>query len=91
MKSSKIWYVASMGSEPHNQGLVVEENTGENIAVTYKAENTPLVASAPELLFALEQLLEDVEYAQPHIKPGLIGNVQIRKAREAIAKAKGEL
>jgi hypothetical protein len=90
MKSSKTWYVASMGSDPHNQGLLADENTGENIAVTYKAENTALVAAAPELLFALEQLLDDVEYAQPKIKPGLIGNVQIRKAREAISKAKGE-
>jgi hypothetical protein len=32
-------------------------------------------------------LLDDVEYAQPQIEGGLIGNRQIRKAREAIAKA----
>ena len=40
------------------------------------------------LLSALEKLLEDVEFAQPQIEPGLIGNLQIRKAREALAKAK---
>jgi hypothetical protein len=46
-----------------------------------------LIAAAPELLEALRLLLEDVEYAQPQIVSGLIGNRQIRKAKDAIAKA----
>lgn len=53
----KTWYVASIGSDPFNQGLVADENTGENIAVTYKTENAPLVAAAPELADMLDDLL----------------------------------
>lgn len=49
------WYVANTCT--HN-GLVVEEKSGENIAVTYKKENAPLVACAPELLACLKNLIE---------------------------------
>lgn len=49
----------------------------------------PVYAAAPELLKALIDLVEDVEFAQPQIKPGLIGNRQIKKARAAIQKATG--
>jgi hypothetical protein len=42
----------------------------------------PIVS--PEFLKVLTNLLEDVEYAQPQIKPGLIGNIQIRKARALV-------
>jgi hypothetical protein len=58
---NKKWYVASMGSDPHNQGLVADENTGENIAVTYKAENTALVAAAPKMLQALEKSAQNIK------------------------------
>ena len=83
MKSPVNWYANTSGE----QGLIYDENTGKNVAVSYSVEHANLIACAPELLFALEQLLSDVEYAQPQIKPGLIGNIQIRKAREAIEKA----
>ena len=53
-------------------------------------DNARLLACAPLLLEALVNLLEDVEFAQPQIKGGLIGNRQIKKARAAIAEAKGE-
>ena len=52
--------------------------------------NARLIAAAPELLDALIQLVEDVEFAQPKIELGLIGNRQIRAARIAIAKAEGK-
>jgi len=47
-------------------------------------QNARIIAAAPELLAALEALLSDVEFAQPQIETGLIGNRQIRKAREVI-------
>ena len=52
------WHVSNTGN---HQGLVIDENTGETIAVTYKAENAPLVAKAPELLEKLKSLLETYE------------------------------
>ena len=52
------WYVANTCT--HN-GLVVEEKSGENIAVTYKKENARLIASAPELLKALMDIIKNIE------------------------------
>jgi len=82
---TKKWYstVTNKGSA-HEQGLIIEEDTGNAIAVSYKAKNARLIAAAPELLKVLVTLLEDVEFAQPQIEAGLIGNRQIRKARELI-------
>jgi len=34
----------------NHQGLIVDETTGENIAVAYDKANAPLIAAAPELL-----------------------------------------
>jgi hypothetical protein len=70
---------------------------GETVAVVYEdtekfqdwTPNARLIASAPELLEALIALLGDVEFAQPKIEAGLIGNRQIKKARAAITKATG--
>jgi len=46
----KNWYQANTGN---GQGLIIEESTGDNIAVTYDEKNAPLVTAAPELLRAL--------------------------------------
>ena len=45
------WYASPTGN---HQGLVIDEATGDNIAITYKKENAPLVAAAPDLLNALK-------------------------------------
>ena len=45
--TTHVWHVASMGN---HQGLIVDETTGENIAVAYDKANAPLIATAPELL-----------------------------------------
>ena len=75
------WYAGNMGND--TQGLVCDENTGENIAVTYKAENAALVAAAPDLLAALEFLV-----AAADTEPGMnIYKAHIAAARAAIAKA----
>ncbi len=43
------WYVSSTGN---HQGLVISEKDGANIAVTYRKEDAPLIAAAPDLLAA---------------------------------------
>jgi hypothetical protein len=50
------WYTTSKESDL--QGLICNETTGENIAVTYKAENAIMVASAPEAVDLLAEVLE---------------------------------
>jgi hypothetical protein len=47
------WHACKAGND--TQGLVIDDNTGANIAVTYKAEHAPIVAAAPELLELVEQ------------------------------------
>jgi hypothetical protein len=44
------WYstITNKGSA-HEQGLIIEEETGNAIAVSYKPENAKLIAAAPEL------------------------------------------
>jgi len=55
MSTTNTWYSKTTNTgSPHEQGLVIDEATGKNIAVTYDAKHAPLVASAPELLVALE-------------------------------------
>ena len=48
------WYAANMGND--SQGLVIDENTGTNIAVTYDKRDARLIAAAPNLLAALEEI-----------------------------------
>jgi hypothetical protein len=55
---AKNWYIASKSINIHDQGLVADENTGENIAVVYKGENAPLVAASPKMINALRQILD---------------------------------
>ena len=41
------WHAAKMGND--HQGLVIDSDSGANIAVTYDVKHAPLVAAAPEL------------------------------------------
>lgn len=81
MTKPRTWYVARM-SNAHDQGLVIDEATGANIAVTYASKDTPLIAAAPELLAALEALVNCPDYAG-------IRTHEMRAAHDAIAKARG--
>ena len=51
------WYskVINRGSA-HEQGLIIDENTGRNVAVSYDPKDAALIAAAPELLAALEAM-----------------------------------
>jgi len=76
------WYLPSF-TNAHDQGLVADETTGDNIAVVYDKKNAPLIAAAPELLSALQYL---VDIAVPDQKPILMLHAT-EKARAAIEKA----
>lgn len=45
-----------MGND--HQGLVVDEETGANIAVAYEKKNAPLLAAGPKFLAALREIAE---------------------------------
>ena len=49
------WYKARMSG--NGQGLVIEQDTGRNVAVTYDEKDAALVAAAPELLDALRMVI----------------------------------
>ena len=51
MGNNKIitWYKANMGTD---QGLIIDEKTGKNIAVSYDIKDADLIAAAPDLLHA---------------------------------------
>ena len=84
---------------PHGsgQGLVIEEETGRNIAVTYDEKDRHIVAAAPDLLAALHNALAFVNDGQlvGH-RPGGPGTPFVNRemvlnaARAALAKARGE-
>jgi hypothetical protein len=48
------WYESSTGN---NQGLVISESTSANVAVTYDKKDAALITAAPDLLVALQVLL----------------------------------
>lgn len=52
---SKQWYLANTSND---QGLIADEQTGENIAVSYKKENASLIAASPDLLEAAKMVEE---------------------------------
>jgi hypothetical protein len=49
------WYASNTGND---QGLVIEEDTGRNVAVTYDKADAPLVAAAPALLLTARAYIE---------------------------------
>jgi hypothetical protein len=54
MKHTKgPWYESNTGN---HQGLVISESDGSNICVTYDKANARLIAAAPKMLEALNQI-----------------------------------
>jgi hypothetical protein len=73
------WYEAETGN---HQGLIIDEETGENIAIAYDKANARLIASGPELLEALKT-------AQVRIFMLEGASDEYEKARAVIAQAEG--
>ena len=60
--NNKTWYAKnSGGSDIHGQGLIIDEKTGENIAIVYKKENAPLLSAAPDMAEVLTFMVEEFE------------------------------
>jgi hypothetical protein len=91
------WYEANMGN--NHQGLVIEEETGRNVAVAYDKADARLISAAPELLAVCEKALselealdkrsQDAEYTDLDDAWGTVEEV-MTALREAIDKAKGQ-
>ena len=64
---NRTWYEANTGN---HQGLIIEEETGKNIAVSYDKEDARLIAAAPDLLEACKQI-SNALYAMNARKLGL--------------------
>jgi hypothetical protein len=71
------------------QGLVISENTGDNVAVTYDSKDRNIVAAAPDMYEALQEIASLLE-EHPEVTQG---NSKVHycfyKAINAINKAKG--
>lgn len=76
------WY-AERKINIHDQGLVIDETTGESIAVTYKGENAPLIAAVPEMLDALKEIIEYWDCGDDHRNM----KAAIELGRQAVIKA----
>lgn len=72
-----------------DQGLVIDQNTGANIAVVYDGNNAALIAAAPELLAALEDCYSELNQLA-FLQGDKLANVTLAAARAAILKAKGQ-
>uniref|UniRef100_A0A6M3LCH1 Uncharacterized protein n=2 Tax=viral metagenome TaxID=1070528 RepID=A0A6M3LCH1_9ZZZZ len=56
MKSICWYYKASMDNK-HDQGLIIDEETGKNIAVVYDGENTEFIVNACNNYYNFMELL----------------------------------
>jgi len=56
------WYAAKAGN--NHQGLVIEEGTSRNVAVTYDVKDAPLAAAAPEMADMLRKLADATQNAR---------------------------
>lgn len=87
------WHTSKTGN---HQGLVIEEGSGRNVAVTYDRADAPIIAAAPELLAALEGLLSESLNMNAELRKigkgrpedGAHPDCPIDVARAAIANAK---
>ena len=80
----KKWYVGKTGNE---QGLIIDEEAGRNIAVSYDGKDAPLISAAPDMLRALREAVARVEIANSEGDEILSG--WLKDARAAIAMAEG--
>ena len=80
------WYTASTGN---HQGLIISESTGANIAGTYDNKDSALIASAPDMLESLRQIVSDFDFCGNESSYGDRLPAYIETARAAIHKATG--
>jgi len=79
------WYatITNKGSA-HEQGLIIEEETGNAIAVSYKAENAKLLAAAPELAQTLQDTIFTLAMYIGHNGEDMNKSETLRKAKNLL-------
>jgi hypothetical protein len=68
----------------HNQGLVYDEITGENIAVVYDHKNTVAISLVPRMIEALNAAAEELEYLKHHTSIKVESNGQYIEPDESL-------
>ena len=71
------WYAKDLNNVA-DQAVIIDEETGKNIAVAYDKKDMDLIAAAPELLEACKMVLASSTS---------LGDVVVRVLYSAIAKA----
>lgn len=85
-----LWYVANTGT---HQGLIVEETTGKNIAVSYDKKDAPILAAAPKMLKALHQAQKTIIEMQALLNTlgaGYGAGLTHRMISDAITETEGQ-
>jgi hypothetical protein len=59
METDQTWYAKKAGND--SQGLVIDEKTGRNVAVSYDMVNTAMLAAAPDMLAALSAMRGELD------------------------------
>ena len=80
------WYAAKTGN---HQGLVIEEDTGRNVAVAYDKKDTPLLAAAPAMLRVLKACIAAQTHNGERSVMDLDGTTQ-RMIWAAVSEAEGK-
>lgn len=79
MHTPRPWREVNTGN---HQGLIVSEETGENIAVAYDKANARLIAAAPELLEAAQLVIDS--WSSGDLAAA------VRQLADAVAEATGD-
>ena len=80
------WHPAKTGN---HQGLVIDDNTGANIAVTYDKAHASLVAAAPQLLRELKSAIFYIETYGGEVTTSFASGGNLRATKQLIAEAEG--
>jgi hypothetical protein len=60
--NTQSWHAADTGN---HQGLIIDDETGRNVAVVYDKNDSTLISQAPELLRSLKDAYEHLGYLAP--------------------------
>lgn len=69
------WYTKT--KKDNLQGLVIDEETGQNIAVTYDPAHAQIVAAAPELLELARQIILAFEIEKARIPADILDSAYL--------------